>query len=194
METRTESYRNVGKDYKPEEAKYREAAHVMFFARTNRKLWDSLPYRAFINMHLRFDGRLGFPGGLIDKGENVEEALNREVAEEMGEGNPRLESSDWVHSYYSHHEKILLHFYTKEVNEEDFFEIEKRGLSAKEYGVEILGLMRVPLYTRERNDGGLPMFLKNNFAGNARENLIESLVRFNVLSSDEVKTALEKSC
>ena len=38
------------------------------------------------------------------------------------------------------------------------------------------------------------MFLKNNFAGNARENLIESLVRFNVLSSDEVRTALEKSC
>ena len=33
----------------------------------------------------------------------------------MGEGNPRLESSDWVHSYYSHHAKILLHFYTKEV-------------------------------------------------------------------------------
>ena len=31
---------------------------------------------------------------------------------------------------------------TLQVNEEDFFEIEKRGLSAKEYGVEILGLMR----------------------------------------------------
>ena len=42
METRTESYRNVGKDYKPEEAKYREAAHVMFFARTNRKLGRDL--------------------------------------------------------------------------------------------------------------------------------------------------------
>ena len=32
------------------------------------------------NMWLdRFDGRLGFPGGLIDPGENVEEGLNREV-------------------------------------------------------------------------------------------------------------------
>ena len=37
------------------------------------------------------------------------------------------------------------------------------------------------------------MFLRNNFAGNARENLIESLVRFSVLSSDEVKIALQKS-
>ena len=53
--------------------------------------------------------------------------------------------------------------------------------------------IRVPLYTRDRNNGGLPMFLKNNFVGNARDNLIESLVRFNVLSSDEVKIALQKS-
>ena len=54
-------------------------------------------------------------------------------------------------------------------------------------------MARVPLYTRDRNDGGLPMFLKNNFAGNARENLLESLVRFNVLTSDEVTIAQQKS-
>ena len=63
-------YISVEKDYKPNDIKYREAAHVMFFARTKRKLWDKLPYGAFINMHLRFDGRLGFPGGLIDKVDN----------------------------------------------------------------------------------------------------------------------------
>ena len=31
-------YISVDKDYKPNDIKYREAAHVMFFARTNRKL------------------------------------------------------------------------------------------------------------------------------------------------------------
>ena len=84
-------------------------------------------------MHLRFDGTLGFPGGLIDKvdnsyskavflllylgqGENIEEALNREVMEEMGEGNPTLVASDWMNSHYSLEDKILLHFYSKEVN------------------------------------------------------------------------------
>jgi len=144
-------------------------------------------------MHLRFDGTLGFPGGLIDKGENIEEALNREVVEEMGEGNPPLVAGDWMNSYYSVEDKILLHFYSKEVDEEEFFKIEKRGLSAKEYGEEILGLIRVPLYTRDRNDGGLPQFLKNNFVGNARKNLTDALVRFEMLSADEVKIALEKS-
>ena len=94
----------------------------------------------------------------FSQGENIEEALNREVMEEMGEGNPTLVASDWMNSYYSVKDKILLHFYSKEVNwfivdfdelksefqvdEEEFFKIEKRGLSAKEYGAEILGLIR----------------------------------------------------
>lgn len=70
---------------------------------------------------------------------------------------------------------------------------DQRGLSAEEYGVEILGILRVPLYTRPRNRwlvgwcnggmveftvyhrGGFPEFLKNNFAGNARENLLLAL-------------------
>ena len=36
--------------------------------------------------------------------------------EEMGEGNPPLVASDWMNSCYSVEDKILLHFYSKEVN------------------------------------------------------------------------------
>ena len=35
-------------------------------------------------MQLRFDGVFGFPGGLVDKGENPVEGLNREMQEEIG--------------------------------------------------------------------------------------------------------------
>ena len=35
--------------------------------------------------------------------------------EEMGVGNPTLEAGDWMNSYYSVKDKILLHFYSKEV-------------------------------------------------------------------------------
>ena len=110
-------------------------------------------------MHLRFDGRLGFPGGIIDKvifcscyivtvtiltaqGEKIEAALNREIAEEMGEGNPQVNEEDWLETCFCPEDKLLLHFYRKELTEEQFIEFEQRGLKAKEYGVEVLGLMR----------------------------------------------------
>ena len=35
-------------------------------------------------MQLRFDGTLGFPGGLIEKGELPVIGLNRELTEEIG--------------------------------------------------------------------------------------------------------------
>ena len=78
-------------------------------------------------MHLRFDGRLGFPGGIIDSGENVEDALNREVEEEMGVGNQKVTEQDWMVSSWGEEEKILMHFYCKQLTEQEFFQLEKRS-------------------------------------------------------------------
>lgn len=51
-----------------EEAKnltgYRHAAHVMLWAKNPNKLW-SFDLKASILMQMRFDGCLGFPGGLV---------------------------------------------------------------------------------------------------------------------------------
>ena len=53
-----------------------------------------------------------------------------------------------------------------------------------------MSFCRVPLYTRKRNNGGLPMFLKNNFAGNARENLLKTLVIHEIMTDHEVEECL----
>ena len=37
-----------------------------------------------IKVQMRFDGTLGFPGGIADKGETPEMAVNREMSEELG--------------------------------------------------------------------------------------------------------------
>jgi len=34
-------------------------------------------------MQMRFDGKLGFPGGMIDQGEDVLPGMNRELVEEL---------------------------------------------------------------------------------------------------------------
>ena len=36
-----------------------------------------------MHFKVRFDGLLGFPGGLVDEGESVEQGLNRELEEEI---------------------------------------------------------------------------------------------------------------
>ena len=60
----------------------------------------------------------------------------------MGEGNPLVTPEDWLESCFCPGEKILLHFYCKELSEAEFCKFEKRGLQAPEYGVEVLGLVR----------------------------------------------------
>ncbi|XP_023342199.1 U8 snoRNA-decapping enzyme isoform X2 [Eurytemora carolleeae] len=146
-------------------------------------------------MHMRFDGKLGFPGGILDPGENAETGLNREVQEEVGMDLGLLES-DWVGAWYSAQGRILNHFFCKEVSREQFLMMEKEGEKAPEFGVEILGHIRVPLYSYQNKRGqrsGFPQFLKNNFSGNSREQLLKCLVEKNVLSSEEVGEALRLS-
>ena len=40
-------------------------------------------------MQMRFDGTLGFPGGVVDEGESPEEAVSRELSEELGNDSLR---------------------------------------------------------------------------------------------------------
>ena len=49
-------------------------------------------------MHIRFDGSFGFPGGLIDDGEDVITGLNRELEEEIG-WSPEFSKISWDNYY-----------------------------------------------------------------------------------------------
>jgi hypothetical protein len=49
----------------------------------------------------------------------------------------------------------------------------------------------VPLYTMEDDYSGFPAFLENNFVGNAREQLLEALIKTDIMTRDEVNVALE---
>lgn len=87
-------------------------------------------------MQMRFDGTLGFPGGVIDQGETPEQAVMRELAEEMG-GSISVERSDHVFTSYSISTKFCLHFYAKCIALDLFVAIESGITQARDWGGEV---------------------------------------------------------
>ena len=68
--------------------------------------------------------------------------------------------------------------------------IESSAVTASSWGEEVLGVIRVPLYTLP-NKLGLPAFLKNQFIGCSRLQLLTGIEKRGLLTSSEVQTALQ---
>ncbi|KAF8564903.1 hypothetical protein P879_01671 [Paragonimus westermani] len=144
-------------------------------------------------MQLRFDGSVGFPGGLIDPGdESVVTGLNREVVEEMGYNLPELAftNDDFVVAHYCPRSHHVLYFFAKPVSTEQFKHLERCTLAAQEYGYETQGVIRVPCYTMDDGQKGLPVYLTNSFAGNAKCQLFAGLYKGDICSLEELRTVL----
>lgn len=129
----------------------------------------------------RWDGRMGFPGGTLNEGESIIEALVREIKEEVG----ITVKPDKVRPIASHEGKIATHFYGLRVTEIEFLHIYYHILNnfarsillhAYEEGdeshfmSEITGIKIVPLV--EHAGKGINHFIGNHFAGSSREDLL----------------------
>lgn len=129
----------------------------------------------------RWDGRMGFPGGTVNEGENLLDALVREIKEEVG----ITVKAEKVHPIASHENRIVTHLYGLKVLEAEFLHIYYHILNnfsrsillhAYEEGdeshfmSEITGIKIVPIVQHENK--GINRFLENAFAGATREDLI----------------------
>lgn len=129
----------------------------------------------------RWDGRMGFPGGTVEKDEPLLGALLREIKEEVGISV----KPDKVHGIASHEWKITTHLYGLEVTEAEFLHIYYHILNnfsrsillhAYEEGdkshfmSEITGIKIVPVVQHEGK--GINKFLEGGFAGSAKEDLL----------------------
>ncbi|KAM4021149.1 U8 snoRNA-decapping enzyme [Anomaloglossus baeobatrachus] len=186
--------RNVSREEALQLEGYRHACHVMLYAPSPAKLFDRVPIRHVVLMMMRFDGRLGFPGGFVDTRDNsLEEGLNRELLEELGSTFETLKVTDKDYRSSQARElpqKGVTHFYTKELTLEDIEAIEREGVCAKDHGLEVMGLIRVPLYTLRDGFGGLPAFLSNNFIGNSKSQLLYGLRSLRLLREDQIQDAM----
>lgn len=174
---------------------YVHAAHGMLYAEDGGALWDGSVKPVSILMQFRFDGNIGFPGGMLDKGQGVEsvvDCLNRELEEEIGLNVDKFGfvQKDHVFSHKNAKRELVCHFYAKKVSKEEFLEIEKNVMEAHEWGIETMGTLRVPLYVMKEGMRGLPVFLTNRFAGNAKYQLIEAIRRRQVIPEADLDTLL----
>ncbi|XP_066436883.1 U8 snoRNA-decapping enzyme-like [Eleutherodactylus coqui] len=186
--------RNVTREEAVQLEGYRHACHVMLYAPTTAKLFDRVPIRFVVLMMMRFDGRLGFPGGFVDTRDgSLEEGLSRELVEELGDIFNTLKVTDKDYRSSQAREfpqKGVTHFYTKALKLEEVEAIEKAGACAKDHGLEVMGLVRVPLYTLRDGFGGLPAFLSNNFIGNSKSQLLYGLRSLRLLREDQIQDAM----
>ena len=88
---------------------------------------------------MRFDGTLGFAGGMVDEGETPEDACTRECCEELGVSANEISITmdDHIVTHYSDHTQFCLHFYAKEVSLELLIKIESNITHSKDWGEEV---------------------------------------------------------
>ncbi|XP_017342914.1 U8 snoRNA-decapping enzyme [Ictalurus punctatus] len=173
---------------------HKHACHILLYADSQAKLFGKIPVKHIVLMQMRFDGLLGFPGGLVTPSEeSLEAGLSRELQEELGASVP-VTMDDYVSSHLAQSPpRLILHFYSKKIKEAELLEIERAAvLNAVDHGLEVLGLTRVPLYTL-RNGGGLPWFLSHSFISNSRAQLLEALRRLDLVSPQALEEAVKKA-
>ncbi|XP_047420899.1 U8 snoRNA-decapping enzyme-like isoform X2 [Sciurus carolinensis] len=163
---------------------WRHLCYVLLYAPNPGMIFGRIPLRYTVLMQMRFDGRLGFPGGFVEtQDRNLEDGLNRELREKLGEAVSafRVERTDYRSSRAATKTHVVAHFYTKRLTLEQLEAVEASAPRAKDHGLEVLGLVRVPLYTLRDGVGGLSAFLENSFIGNAREELLGALRDLEIL-------------
>ena len=89
-------------------------------------------------MMMRNDGLLGFPGGYVDPGESVVEAMNRETLEEIN-AEVAIQEADRIccNSHQGRKGQYQLHLFAKQISVEKFEEIEQNVHKAHHFGSEV---------------------------------------------------------
>nr|XP_039270699.1 U8 snoRNA-decapping enzyme-like [Styela clava] len=173
----------------------KHAAHAMIYSFSSKSLFGRIPMQHNILITMRFDGTFGFPGGLINNiegSESIEDGLNRELREEINlDLKFFMTENEYFRSYLQTlgKGKLVNHFYLKQVSESEFFDIEKRCIDAGDWGTETLGIVRVPVQEKagyHQKNSPIVNFLRHNFVGNAKQELVEGMIKCDIFSHDEM--------
>ncbi|XP_001169295.2 tudor-interacting repair regulator protein isoform X1 [Pongo pygmaeus] len=166
------------------------SCHAMLYAANPGQLFGRIPMRFSVLMQMRFDGLLGFPGGFVDRRFwSLEDGLNRVLG--LGLGCLRLTEADYLSSHLTEGpHRVVAHLYARQLTLEQLHAVEISAVHSRDHGLEVLGLVRVPLYTQKDRVGGFPNFLSNAFVSTAKCQLLFALKVLNMMPEEKLVEAL----
>ena len=100
----------------------------------------------------------------------------------------------WRNKHNSEADELFCYFYAKELTEPVYCQMERNALEAIEWGKECFGVIRAPVFDLgHRNESyealygkkGFSWYLSHSFVAMARSQLINTLVKVDVLTQDE---------
>jgi U8 snoRNA-decapping enzyme len=167
-------------------------AHCMLWFKTSP---DQSHHISYSFLQLRFDGLLGFPGGIVDEDvtdiESIIDALQREMREEINYCDP-ISVEDYFYSYFYKPKKIVSHFFVKQIPLKEAEQLEQSHTKAPDFPRESLGLLRIPIgCSYDSQSGYLRRFIKNfmqhKFSGNVKKQIIDVCEKFNVMTQKDLE-------
>lgn len=124
----------------------------------------------------RWDGKLGFVGGFVDEGEDLETAAKREAMEEINFDFDLLNHLS-LKPVCSHEikENMNVHLYSVEIDKDDKNMILKNAMMASDFDSEVCGLVFQQIFEMEGK--GFKEFLENGYFAPAVIEELEYLVK-----------------
>lgn len=90
-----------------------------------------------LQMQMRFDGLLGFPGGFVDRRFwSLEDGLNRVLG--LGLGGLRLTEADYLSSHLTEGpQRVVAHLYARQLTLEQLHAVEISAVHSRDHGLEV---------------------------------------------------------
>lgn len=121
-------------------------------------------------MIMRWDGWIGFPGGNVDPGESLYEALGREMVEEINYKPDKVELFKPMISFSLQDRNI--HAFKHQVYKEEMIEIIRNATYGEHFLSENQGCFALQIANFEDNKG-ISQFMNHNYKATAKAELIQ---------------------